>query len=334
LDSTIGFELEFSPKGSLCEVCGGTGTIAREYEWDSERNDCDFCGDTGIAECPTCCGGGEILCSYCNGVGCSMCGSGYLQCPDCDGECCIPCPECKGKIRITNDDECDTYYHNITCPTCDGIGSSLIDPEVMFNQYGEFKVEATVTTPNNEIDGGEFASHILKSYDEIKKCVSYLLNQIEDIADSKGELNCGLHIHIAPRNGWSHSMIRKLIIAWASWGESMFLEEFYPDKQRLKLHCKEWTCKDDICDLDNIYPEDSDFINQVLTWNSDIDRDATMNLFALKKHGTIEFRLFDGTMDEIEILQAISWVINLVESLNEKNVYAAFYAKVARKDVA
>jgi len=332
--STLGFELEFCPKENTCNVCDGVGNIRKDYEPDTDECLCDTCNDTGKIECLKCGGNGEITCPICGGIGCEECGSGYLECPECNGECMMRCPECDSDMSYVPD-EMETYIHSVTCPECDGRGSFHVFPDLLTSKFGTFVLEATVSMPSNDSEGGEFVSNVFSSFGDIQNCVKNLVHQIEHIADSAGELSCGLHVHIVPRNGWSNEMLRKLIVAWAEWGEDLFMEEFSPNKQRIKSYSRQWGCKKDIVELDKIYDDDdSDFVNQVFIWNDNLDRDATLNLLALKKHGTVEFRLFDGTLSEVEILQAISWVIDLIDCLYEDNTYDAFYSKVLEKEVA
>ena len=65
----------------------------------------------------------------------------------------------------------------------------------------------------------------------------------------------------------------------------------------------------------------------------DADKGRGLNLAALKKHGTLEFRLFNGTMDTKEIKKAISFVHALVVAVKTKDEkLIKLLEKVERKE--
>lgn len=124
-----------------------------------------------------------------------------------------------------------------------------------------------------------------EAYDEIAK-VMEIVRSVGGFVNRK----CGLHIHIGGRSIREllaeETRLEALMDYWLEWQNRMFA--LLPNHRRRNKHCKRvYSCDEPL-----------------------EDRYKAMNLCSLMSHGTIEFRLFEGTLnsekakDRIKLIKA------------------------------
>lgn len=308
MSATIGYELEFVAPSldDVCDVCNGQGEI---------EDECERCDGSGIVEanCPCCGGRGEefVLCEDCNGEGCDACSG--------TGEQRIICSHCGGTGTIEESCYyCDGRgYIYTSCDACDGEGYLMQEAQWKINDavssygYGEITTDGSINCGGDE-EGLEFRSRILHVEEDGWTGIEAEANRVMRIlrdydAYSSGDYTCGLHVHIRPDNGWDVEEVEKLAVAWKNWAEEWFIDHFTPTETRME-YCRE------IRDEMNIR-EDAETPLRVVQSTT---RYTTMNVSnALSSHGTIEFRLFDGTTYVPDIIEAMQAVYALYEECCE-----------------
>jgi len=164
-----------------------------------------------------------------------------------------------------------------------------------------------------EDEGRELRSPVFNFFTNRERLHDFVHTVTSIIKDSDGESSadykCGLHVHVAPIGGWQQDALKKLYRAWVNWAEDLFIEHFCPATWRILDYAYRW--KAWLEDYDS-YVYDLALQGEVYP---DHSRYMTLNVCSLHAHGTIEFRLFDGTLDASEILEAITWVGTLVEGV-------------------
>lgn len=119
-------------KRKSCPNCSGRGDVACDRcDGDAEVR-CSYHGCTdGEVECPNC--GGDQTCPECGGdqnEDCENCGGSGVtgteenQCPQCEGQMVIKCPDCDG-----DDEDCSTCGgdYMAECPRCEGDGTEVVE---------------------------------------------------------------------------------------------------------------------------------------------------------------------------------------------------------------
>lgn len=319
---TLGWELEFlcpdDAGGGYCPTCDGNG-----YYYFT----CPACnGEREVStyvsvECPGCEGRGEVTVDF-NGldveIECPMC-HGYGTIDDC--EVYVPCDCDRGEVRVD-------------CPDCDGTGrrESVYNYDIRdVERYGELKEDSSIRT-DYDTWGAEFASDVLYyGEDDIAYHVKSVMSIINDCdGDSDPYRTCGLHVHVAPKGGWTLEHAARLARAWYNWAEEYFMNEFEPLECRME-YCQSWREGDfrtirqanrAIEYYNNKYEGYSPAITDESTdeyraraikyLGVTYTRYVTLNFTAHEYHGTVEFRLFNGTNDPDEVLKALDWVAKLV----------------------
>jgi hypothetical protein len=286
---TIGFELEFcGPVDITCPDCEGTG----RYEYT-----CGQCDGYGETDCPECEGTGEIE------------EDGEVKdCPECGGSGVVECPECEG-----------TGSFEDYCERCGGSGR-VDDAYEYFNgefgdlsSYGQVTTDSSINPDSSDELGLEFRSEILyMTENNVQYIEDYVRKVIREIVRNDGYSNpwctCGLHVHVGIQGGWTHRHAWNLANAWYSWAETEFMDEFPINDNRIS-YCCPWT------DYQGFEPRsDVERIEKI----GPGDRYATLNYRSYRSHGTIEFRMFNGTTDHQQILKAIKWVTALVLATYER----------------
>jgi len=295
---TLGWELEFCcPEDNQeCDICEGSGAIAIT---------CPSCNGREEIECPICEGDGYVHDEYDNEHICGICsGRGVLPC------------------------NCSYEELYITCPECNGEGYlERVGVEQLYNKLrkmGELKNDSSINHSDTEW-GAEFASQVLKyGQDNIQCYVNDVMDIIDKLdGDSNPYATCGLHVHVRPKDGWTGEHAEALAQAWYYWAEEEFLTYFCPVDDRIEEYAKKWeTCgSDDIClnkhDVEYFIPSIGDG-NTYIEYLGGFDvRYCTLNFTAYVCHGTVEFRLFDGTNNAVDILEALNCVAKLVLAVEE-----------------
>lgn len=238
------------------------------------------------------------------------------------------CPDCRGRgykdISVFN---YRTYRQS--CETCRG--ERFINKVEFRNDTptvgGKFKSDTSVVTNRNYI-GMEFASKVLKSWSEVEQSVDYILHIIkENGAMSNASRMCGLHIHTKPIGGWKKRSLITLIENWIDWGEDFFLDEFKTSQKRL-IYCSKWSDLEKKEIKETLLKVKNKSLALILIFRLLSSRYKTLNLRALNKHKTVEFRLFNGSVQKSRIIKALDYTIKFVESLENKDPYNSFMDKI------
>jgi len=278
---TVGFELEFLIPSYICNTCEGEG-----YTY-----------------CPTCEGEGFITCPFCEGEGYVNADGANFLCPECGGRGSVECEDCYGTGETD-------------CPDCRATGR-IANGEAVVRQlekYGaDVGYDSSIECYCEDDEGRELRSPVFDFFADRERLHDFVHTVTSIIKDGDGESSadykCGLHVHAAPIGGWTQGALKKLYRAWVNWAEDLFIKHFRPATRRLLDYAYRW--KDWIKDYDS-YVHDLALKGEMYP---DHSRYMTLNVCSLHAHGTIEFRLFDGTLDASEILEAITWVGTLVEGV-------------------
>lgn len=277
-DITVGFELEFIAP-YVCDRCDGHEEVVIT---------CPSCNGYGDVECPACNGRGYVEDDDWRDYECGICqGQGVLHCHQCEGsgDVITPCPECggEGSSKYLRDD-----LENLGCLVHDGSILSGDDEGLEFN--------SRVLYFNAEEYNREYVENVVS-----------IIEQMGGISDP--EYMCGLHVHVGLEEGWTLSHAKNLGRAWLDWAEDLFINTFCPDGDRLDEYCQMWQWFDNMRDE----VENAEKIHHI-TYDT---RYLTLNMQAYRSHDTVEFRLFDGTLDDYLIVKAITWCAALVAATKE-----------------
>lgn len=144
------------------------------------------------------------------------------------------------------------------------------------------------------------------------------LFSVVDVIKSLGGIvnkSCGLHVHIDALSIKDIvTLMKKFILE-----QKDIFEAFSVEEERLKKFCKAYNPNISVpycTDLD-------DFLYWLWENYRDMDKDANspilkskslryyaLNFYALIQHGTIEYRLFNASLDKLEIAKIIDWVVH------------------------
>lgn len=269
----------------------------------SDYEVCGHCGGDGETDrCPNCRGRGRVACTHCGGRGnipCKECGYRIIErreppCPECGshvGYGVINCPECGGMGTLTCD-ECEgtgevEFY---TCPMCGGAGYNFDLPFWADDAHAEHC--------GVEIKGQTF----LDEDDE-----DFLLKLADDIASTAFDGGttgpCGMHIHIGrvvqtPYGGqttgrWEAEDVASIVRLWKT-------------IQPIALTIADTkACRVEYCEENPpLYPESAP---------GSCSRYYALNAWdAWRKHGTVEFRLWNASDDEEYVYAALRVSIAVV----------------------
>lgn len=181
------------------------------------------------------------------------------------------------------------------------------------NNYWHVKFDRSCGDIKNE-GGWEVASYVGKGYKDIDNIVS--VSKSLKNAGAKVNNDCGFHIH-AEVSDFTHDKMAILVAYWIKI-ESIMLE-MVPSHRRNNKYCKPISKKYQSKKLTTPI----NFWSVVRTVNSDnVSRRVTLNLcnYSTQVYGksTIEFRLPEGTNDEIEIKNWLRFYLFTIESLKKK----------------
>ena len=183
---------------------------------------------------------------------------------------------------------------------------SQYELELELNEIGEIKDEGSVNPDYEWHLGLEFNSMVLHPEMNIVEYLMDVCNVLGSYDAYSDPWNmCGTHIHIGvskdgtPVLRHKEEWLEKIILNWFDWGQKEFLWQFDPCEERMD----EWAMVIESGDLDmGFAPED---------WLP--SRSCSLNFCSLIDNNTIEFRLFDGTINEYEIMRMINWCAAFVK---------------------
>ena len=144
----------------------------------------------------------------------------------------------------------------------------------------------------------------------------FVLFSIVDVIKSIGGLvnsSCGMHIHVDGFNDAEDlaSLYRKFVAV-----QDDILDAFNVEEKRIERYCKKY-------DLSNVSRRSFYSVDDFLGYLFSLEnyyrvtlnelrelRYYALNFYAMKQHGTVEFRLFNATLDKADIVSAIDWVLH------------------------
>jgi hypothetical protein len=269
-------------------------TLGFELEFVAPYGDntCHVCDGEGEVECPRCGGRGYFLIEWDDGT------EEEIECCKCDGTGVARCDNCGGYGYIDDDE---------------GWNSDL-EEALLHRVGGNVKADCSIQPGDYEC-GMEFASDVLKF--DMSRVEKYVHDFVETLWDydaySGKEYICGLHVHARPDNGWTTKHAEKLAEAWFDWAEELFMQEFGidEDSSRIRDYASTWRSR-----ATWFAPRKAHEVSDASEIGMQ-DRYVTLNYTALRKFGTIEWRLFDGNDDPAYISKAIKWVGELVKATQE-----------------
>lgn len=287
-------EPEPEPEPEVFENKGVTVGFELEFVAPYGDNTCYVCDGEGEVECPRCGGRGYFLIEWDDGT------EEEIECCKCDGTGVARCDECGGYGYLDRYDD-------------EGWNGDLAE-ELRSRFGGEVKADCSIQPGDYEC-GMEFASDVLTfDMSHIEKYVHDFVETLWDYdAYSGKECICGLHVHARPDNGWTTKHAEKLAEAWFDWAEELFIQEFGidEDEPRIRDYASTWRSR-----ATWFNPRKAHEVSDISEIGMQ-DRYVTLNYTALRKFGTIEWRLFDGRNDAAYISKAIKWVGELVKATQE-----------------
>lgn len=311
-----------------CEHCSGTGT---EQTWET----CNRCGGDGVEAAPL----NGILGDYNTEEGRNL----YIPCKVCDGEggfeVAQNCRECNGSGEVTDYEECATCHGEGQVVEADEMAEAMNRLESLGDVVGDGSVEAQDRT-----DTGEFVSAVYNDLVDFKNDMDTADACFYELKADSGEYyTAGLHVHtsLSGVNGgyipfW---VCENLATLWSLGLEHYFIDFFHNGEipGTRAQYCNTWASKYAAYET---YESTSEFMAGItnteklgnllseIVGNMDAasnngdsrrrlapeqTRYLTLNLAAYGQHGTVEFRLFDGTTHAYEIVEATRWATALFE---------------------
>lgn len=163
---------------------------------------------------------------------------------------------------------------------------------------------------DGSLNGGcEIKSPKLKGMEGLGKIVEVarIIKDIGATVDSQ----CGFHVHI-DASDLTPLHLRRILMLWTKHGPAL---QYYaaPDRRNGRF-CKVLPPR-----LWEACPKRGRLENAVTTMKRReyVNRDHTINIEAIDKHGTIEFRLHEGTLDGDVIFSWIVFLLRLVHACTE-----------------
>lgn len=158
-----------------------------------------------------------------------------------------------------------------------------------------------------------------------------LLFTIIDIVKSLGGIvnsSCGLHVHIDRPESISDivTLYKRFCLE-----QDNILSYFNVESKRLDKYCKPYNktvqLPENVCfNLHNFmlflwknYRSEEDTSSEVV--DSKSLRYYALNFYSLLQHNTIEFRLFNSTLDRVEVAKILDWVLHFVYTSDDYNCY-------------
>lgn len=156
-----------------------------------------------------------------------------------------------------------------------------------------------------------------------------LLFTIVDIIKSLGGIvnsSCGIHIHIDKPDNYNDivDLFKKFCLE-----QDNILQFFDVAPWRLEKYCKPY----DISLLDkDTFTDEKDFLNSMFRAYAEVDESTgtiikrtsryyALNFYSLRQHNTIEFRLFNSSLNRVEIAKILDWVLHFVYTYEDYSSY-------------
>lgn len=153
-----------------------------------------------------------------------------------------------------------------------------------------------------------------------------VLFTIIDVVKSLGGIvndSCGMHVHIDKPStvGDIYKLFRRFISE-----QDNICSHFGVFSSRLEKYCKLYSTTDlpdEFDSVDNflefLYSNYADYSNDKRDNRS--VRYYALNFYSLVEHGTIEFRLFNATLNKVAVAKILDWIFHFVYTSEDYNDY-------------
>lgn len=205
------------------------------------------------------------------------------------------------------------------------------DSSIKVSSYGDIPIEI-VTPPLSGLEGIK----------QIKDFIEFAENNLGGYINN----SCGGHIHIGAKDliqGDRKQIANKIILG------ILTAKKFHPllhsliPKQRRKNADEEWAQKSEVSDYsieraknltknDNDYDSNNEIFLNNLIYALQPSRYKAINFHSLSKHGTVEFRIFDGTLNPQLIEERIKFGISVINLFSK--VETDFLSKLQDKKIS
>lgn len=285
---TLGYELEFTTDQE-CPECEGRGVVIT-------NSTCECCDGTGEVDLAI-------------GVPCGDCPYEIYNKGN-DGCNMIGCPKATINETCRMCEGVGENEREVECPECYGSGEIDVNWNVIPHELGELTSDESPKKYKDTDGTLEFRSRVLSPNFSYRKNVYEVIDIINNdtaAPESCGDRITGLHVHAGVEGDeWELAHLHRIARAWYNWAEDVFLDEFNPDYERCE-YCKSWKNWEERGANINISGDNI----QKLGTN---ERYSSLNFHSYGRHRTIEFRLFDGTLEPEEILKALKWVLAFIKA--------------------
>lgn len=232
------------------------------------------------------------------------------------------------------------YYHKLI----DNNGDTWLvvrDRSIKAEQYAhKVNLDAEDKFELVPIDGDETEYMVELVTPALTSTTLPTLFTIVDIIKALGGVvnsSCGLHIHLDKPD----SLDDILTLYNRFYNEQEFIfTKFNVAACRLNRYCK---CYNSFEKFPLSFNTEDEFINYLVTKYADTDefnnlvprsiRYYALNFWSLKEHGTIEFRLFNSTLDRVEIARIIDWVIHFVYTAEDYTDYISILGNITASEL-
>lgn len=153
-----------------------------------------------------------------------------------------------------------------------------------------------------------------------------ILFSVVDVVKSLGGIvnsSCGIHVHIDKPDNVDNlvGLFKKFCLE-----QDAIFSAFDVNKNREEKYCKKY----DMSLLSSEFATEEDFLEVLYETYAQYEGDKridrtlryhALNFHSIRTHGTVEFRLFNSSLDRAKIAKIINWVLNFVYALDDYNDY-------------
>ena len=195
-------------------------------------------------------------------------------------------------------------------------------------RHWKIVTDASISTTRQKPYGFEIVSPILEGDDGIREAekVAEVLN--ENGCDAN--VSCGFHVHVDASN-LTKKDVANVVRAWAR--NEWVVDTLVPASRRSNRYCQSihqrsiqaYTREYEKSLFDRIASAENETVDSIVEiTNPSNDRFFKLNLTALRRHQTIEFRYHSGTVQPEKVIRQIQFCIAFVERFSQKRLITVF----------
>ena len=169
-----------------------------------------------------------------------------------------------------------------------------------------------------------------------------LLFSIVDIIRGIGGLtnsSCGIHVHVD-----RPAEINDCVLIYNRFllEQDTILEKFKTRPERIETYCKKYDTTKPLVNFDNeldLLGYVHDFVTEIYKNNLSTDeplkkiRYFALNMYSLLAHGTIEFRLFNSSLNRCDIAMILDWVLHFMYTAEDYNSYIPILGSILMNEM-